>query len=203
MRVDSMRKVPLALGVMLLFVGAVVFSESNRAVKLTPTVKTVAERLELPVGEWEISAYFNESERLLVDFPPPSQEEIIPNGDMIFEVCVVDPEGGNTSFRVAFSTRGDVNVNLTGNDGGLVVSEPVTEAIGTTQHRGSYTAKVHTDEYLAAYYYPPSGNLTWLHLNKVVERVNYPSIGYLPVGVGLIIGGAVLSGWGARSSRRS
>ena len=198
-----MRTAPLALGVVLLFVGAVVFSESNRVVKLTPTVKTVAERLELPVGEWEISADFNESERLLVDFPPPSQEEIIPNGDMIFEVYVVDPEGGNTSFRVAFSRKGDVDVNLMGNDGGLVVVEPVTEAIGTTQHGGSYTAKVYTDEYLAAYYYPPSGDLPWLHLKKVVERVDHPSIGYLPVGVGLIIGGAVLSGWGARSSRRS
>lgn len=198
-----MRRAPLALGVVLLFVGAVVFSESNRAVKLPPLVDTVAERLELPIGEWEVSANFNESERLLVDFPPPSQDEIIPNGDMIFEVYIFDPEGGNTSFRVAFSTRGDVDVNLTGNDGGLVISEPVTEAIGTTRYRGSYTAKVYTDEYLAAYYYPPSGNLTWLRLNRVVERVNYPSIGYLPVGVGLIIGGAVLSGWGARSSKRS
>lgn len=197
-----MRKTPLALGVLVLFAGVVVFSRSNYSTSWPKNIILVREG-DLPFGDWEISAQLNRSQKIIVVFPPPRQDELIPNGDAIFNVDVVDPTGGNTSFRVAFSPRGDVDMNVTGNEGGLSVPDPIEGIGGTTRYKGLYAVHVHAPEYLAQYYYPPNGTMLLLELYEVVEDRDYPYFSYLPVGIGLMAVGASLSVFAVKSSDRS
>lgn len=193
-----MKKALLGLGIILLFIGIVTLSMSY-SVEESEKNLLVKREEDLPVGEWRISARYNQSENLLVFFRPPKREGI-PDSAAIIDVNITDPEGGNTTFRVVFWKNGDTDINLTSNDGGLAVPDPLEGVGGTTKYEGLYTVYAYT--YLPLYYYPPNGTLPSFELYKVVVERKYPYHGFLPVSVGLIAAGAILSIWGTKSSKK-
>jgi len=192
---DFVRKELLAFGAILVFVGVLVSSASTSSI----------EKLDYPIvaeaeGQWEVSADFNESEKLLVDFLPPKfGEYIFPNGDKaVVDVEIFDPDNNKTEFRITFYPRRYPDFELLSNDGGLTVNEPIEGVGGVTRLNGLYTARI--DEFASIYYDGgPPGHLS-LH-KEVVER-EYPYRSVLPIGVALIVAGASLSVW-AKSSKRT
>jgi len=196
-----MRKTPLALGIIFLFIGIITFSISNTAIEKLPEHKRIERALNLPYGKWNISAQLNKSEKIFVLFSRPKLE-VIPDGLAIINVSIIDPKGGNTNFSVAFSQEGVEYINLTWNDNGLTVNDSVEGIGGTTLYTGNYTVQVYADEFFAKnYYYPPAGTLPALELYKVIEKKDYPYRILLPIAITLIFISIYLTVWSTKSSK--
>jgi hypothetical protein len=61
---------------------------------------------------------------------------------------------------------------------------------------------------LRPYFYPafgarPAGTLPALELYKTIGEKSYPNLIALPIGIGTVVSGAVLSMWASRGSKRS
>lgn len=211
-----MKKAFLGLGVILLFIGTIAFSISVSVDELESN-QLVTEEKDLavqmvhptgrptPIGKWEISAQFDKGEELFVLFKSVNPENlIIDHGLTIVDVNITSPSGGNTTFRVLFtdSLQPDVNITLWSkdNDSGLIVSDPVEGIGGVAEYDGLYTATVYT--IYPHLIYPPDGTLAWLSLYKTIVEKKYPYFTVLPLGIVLVVAGATLSIWGAKSSKK-
>ncbi|TET62505.1 hypothetical protein E3J49_08115 [Candidatus Bathyarchaeota archaeon] len=208
-----MRNLHLSLGIIILFFGVIVFSVSNQFTE-TDFIEVEGSRVEnAPYGEWETSAQFAGGERLFVAFAMPNME-FVPNGEQVSAtiwVSIIDPEGGNTTLRVDFKNPSAprLNVTLESKADGLTVGElrggfygAPPDIGGVAKYAGNYTAIVYTFgiAMAEAYYYRPDGKLPRLAFWVFVRT--YPYGVFLPVGVVLIVGGASLSVWAAKTSKR-
>lgn len=187
----------LGFGIILLFIGVILFSYFN-----TPPVKV--ERPTL-LGEeyssFDVSAEFNQSQKLLVFFHAPRWDDYpIPDPDTaIVDVDIYDPYENKTAFRVQFFKRANPEISLRSNDtGGLEVSLPLEGPVGITKYAGEYRA--HIDEKAAMFY--NSAPPPVLRIFAMSVALEYPYIGYLFLGVGLMASGVVVSVWSARSPPR-
>jgi len=183
------RKYVVAFGIILLFVGVVVSSASNSFNERTEQ-SVVAEE------QWKAAGYFDKDEKLVVYLSKPTPE-FFPDHTASINVSVVDPAGNKSVFLVEYQNGvGFVNVTLYSSSNGLIVDENILEVGGITTQSGNYTALV--DEQ-AAYLYvtaPPTITL----IQETVER-DYPYRSILPVGIAIIVFGASLSIWAAKSSK--
>lgn len=212
---DSVRENLLGLGIIILFVGVVVFSFSNRVVREEQYVPVNTVR-NLPYGEWKVTAYFEEGETIFVGFRGPNLEGV-PNGERWAAEMwanITDPNGGNTTILMRFRLRGqtpELNVTVQAKSDGLTVDEPAGDFNdsplnigGVTVYSGNYTVYMYTyGVAMAEYYYSPSGDLPRLEFLKVVMNIEYPQRGFLPLGAGCIIVGVSLFLLAMRSSKRS
>jgi hypothetical protein len=187
----------LGFGIILLFIGVILFSYFN-----TPPVKV--ERPTL-LGEeyssFDVSAEFNQSQKLLVFFHAPRWDDYpIPDPDTaVVDVDIYDPYENKTAFRVQFFKRANPEISLRSNDtGGLEVSLPLEGPVGITKYAGEYRA--HIDEKAAMFY--NSAPPPVLRIFAMSVALEYPYIGYLFLGVGLMASGVVVSVWSARSLPR-
>jgi hypothetical protein len=187
----------LGFGIILLFIGVILFSYFN-----TPPVKV--ERPTL-LGEeyssFDVSAEFNQSQKLLVFFHAPRWDDYpIPDPDTaVVDVDIYDPYENKTAFRVQFFKRANPEISLRSNDtGGLEVSLPLEGPVGITKYAGEYRA--HIDEKAAMFY--NSAPPPVLRIFAMSVALEYPYIGYLFLGVGLMASGVVVSVWSARSPPR-
>lgn len=187
-----MRKTLLALGIILAFIGVLVSSISS-----SPTEKPK----ELPVQpqekQWNITGYFHENEKLIVDLGVPTAE-FIPNGKVNVTVTIVDPTRETSVFLVTYYHQYKIFTNyiLNSSSNALHVDEPPAFVGGVVQREGNYTAQVDTNE--ASWLYPDAPHLG---LKKEILESSYPYRNLLPLGVALMIGGASLSTWAARYSK--
>lgn len=196
----STRKTVLSLGVLILLTGAIVFSFSNQSLE-SPSNQPVNSRQELPYGNWSISTYCSEGEKLLVQFSRP-QEGAYPD-DPKLNVNITDPHGGNTTFQVIFIIQplaGSAEISLLDEGEGMMVENPELEVGGVTVYDGNYTAHVYTEAKALAGMYYDDAVLPNLQLFKVYVTREYPNQVFLPVGVGLVIAGLALLVWSVKSS---
>jgi hypothetical protein len=187
----------LGFGIILVFVGILLFSYFN-----TPPVEVERPTLldEQP-NSFDVLAEFNQSQKLLVFFHAPRWDEYpIPDPDTaIVDVDVVDPYGNKTEFRVQFFKRDNPEISLRSNDtGGLEVSLPLEGIVGITKYAGEYSA--HIDEKAAMFY--NSAPPPVLRLFAMSVKLEYPYIGFLFLGIGLMASGVAISVWSAQSSSR-
>lgn len=188
----------LGLGIILLFVGVLLFSYFFN----TPPVEVERPTLlDEQYSSFDVSAEFNQSQELLVFFHAPRWDEYpIPDPDTaIVDVDILDPYGNKTEFRVQFSKRDNPEIWLRSNDtGGLEVSLPLEGIVGITKYAGEYRA--HIDEKAAMFY--NSAPPPVLRIFTVSVELEYLYSGYLFLGVGLMASGVVVSVWSARSPDR-
>lgn len=190
-----MRKALLAFGVVLVFAGVLVSLWSNLLVE-----KIEASLVSRVEDRWEASGVFSEGEKLFVDWEPPKWEERIPlpAGDhALYYVTVLAPlqDDGETNLTVRFYLSGDVNVTVSSSGGLSNFSSTVIG--GVAQCSGTYVVRM---DKTARFYYlgsPPS----YIQLWTETVKTDYLYLGALPIGVALIVAGASLSIWAAKSSR--
>jgi hypothetical protein len=183
-----MKKSLVALGVFFVVAAIVVVSiffllpkKVSATFQATRTCETVynepkvaASREYAVFPDWNISAHFNENEKLIVYFSRPNTEGI-PDGEedlAIMFVNIIDPSGGSTTFNVSFS-RTTFYVGLEENDGDLLVESPVNDIGGIVQHSGEYTARIYTYSGLVPYYYTNSSTMRRLELDRVEPTLLY------------------------------
>jgi hypothetical protein len=189
-----MRKMVFSFGVIVLFVGVIVFSISGSFVE-----KSSLQLVDDVEEEWEVSGDFTKGEKLLVMFPPPDWEGIVMNGKEAFvDVEIFDPNDATIKFNVTFIKAGGATIQLESNAGGLVVDEPIGQVGGLTVYDGLYRA--HIDE--RAVYVYNMGPIPWIKLYRDVGEKEYPHRVFMPVGIVLIIAGILLSIYSVIRSKR-
>lgn len=205
-----MRKAVLVLGIILLFAGVILAAVSLQKEEKTRN-RLIKSETKLPLqeevkwGKWQASAQFNKSEKMLVDFSPPTGETL-PDGEATFYINITDPQGGTTTFNLTlvkgvFSPT--LQLYLQSNDGGLTVENQPHQIGGTTKYEGQYTVDVYSWKgIIVNYYYPPNGTLGYIDLYEVIVERNYPNLIALPIGIAPIVIGAFLLVWGTRSKKR-
>ncbi len=192
-----MKRNPLGFGIILFFVGVILFSQFyTRPVEVERPTLLGEERNAL-----DVSAVFNQSQKLLVLFPPPRWDEYpMPDPDTaVVDVDIYDPFENKTAFRIVFFKRATAEISLRSNDtGGLDVSFPLEGPVGITKYAGEYRA--HIDEKARMWYdsKPPPV----LRLFVMSVELEYPYNPYVILGIGLMASGAVVSVWSARSPPR-
>lgn len=213
-----MRKALLSLGIVILFVGVIIFSVSNQHMSALESNRVEGSRAEkLPYGEWKTSVLLGKDERIFVTFGGPNLVGVPNGGDIVtgtMWINITDPEGGNTTFKLEFKDPDFPQLNLTieTRSDGLVVDDSALgdfndspeDLGGITVGEGNYTATAYTwGLVMAKYYYPDEGVLPYIEFWILVEQIDYPNSGFLPVGAILIIAGVSLSVWASRSSESS
>jgi len=190
------KRVFMGLGVIMLFVGVIMFSVSN----FPPVEKEDVVLIEELLETFDISGNFDKGEKLLVFFHAPNWGGPYPIPDpdsAIVDVDVLDPFDNKTEFRIQFNRRANPELWLRSNDtGGLDITQPLEGIVGVTKYAGEY--KAHIKELAAIYY--NSAPPPVLRLYKVLVDMVYPYRNYLPVGVGLVVVGVAVTVWGARAS---
>ncbi|MCW4052800.1 MAG: hypothetical protein NWE78_06305 [Candidatus Bathyarchaeota archaeon] len=187
----------LGFGIILLFVGVILFSYFN-----TPPVEIEEPKLlEKLENSFDVSAEFNKSQKLLVLFGAP-RWDLYPIPDpttAIVDVDVYDPYGNKTEFRVQFYKKQSPELWLRSNDtGGLEVSSPLEGIVGITKYSGEYRA--HIKEEAAMFYNsapPPTLSIFFMSI-----ELEYPNRGFLYLGIAFVAIGFVVSVWSARSPDR-
>lgn len=194
-----MRKFWLFVGVVLLVAGVVVSSWSQQFIEYPEPVQVSSAE-----NTYEISGTYEVGEKIFVDWKSPDWEEIgvaIPNGEwVIYYITFLAPPPGNgeTNFTVKLFNSGGVDVTVTSSTGGL--SNFTSNLIGgVAQSNGEYTVRM--DELGKNYHNnaPPAYMRLW---TETIKR-EYRQLDALPIGVALIVMGAPLSIWAARSSKRT
>lgn len=186
--VKGVRKTELGLGILLMFVGVILFSSSN----LSLVEVTSRDEVVLPrgVNQWNLTCSFNEGEKIRLDISAPPEGPTLLGG---FNVSIVDPIGNETIFYYEFLSDGSHNVSVLKNEGGLEVEEGSTILGGTTNYVGNYTAYV--DEIVAYFWY--KGPLSLLTFYRAVEdkQVEFPYRNLLPLGLAFLLIGLGLFVW--------
>lgn len=185
-----MRKRFLAFGIILLFVGILVFLSCN-----SPTERTIVSQVAPPEKQWNVTAYFNKYEKMIVNLGVPP--EFHPDGLTNVTVTIVDPSGGKSVFLATYhsSTWGYIKYTLNSSDNGLDVDDPTTSIGGVCNYSGNYTVQV--DEQFS-YLYDGAPQIS---LSKEIVEKEYPYRSILPVGIAIIIVGTSVSIWSAKSSK--
>jgi len=183
------RKYVVAFGIILMFAGVIVSSACNSFEERT-------ELSEVAEGRWEASGYFDSGEKLVVYLSQPTIE-FFPDHTATINVSVVDPAGNKSVFLIEYKKGvGFVNVTLVSSSNGLIVDEHSVDLGGIANLSGNYTALVAEQ---ASFLYGETGPTVDLY-KEIVER-DYPYRSMLPVGVVIIVFGASLSIWAAKSSK--
>lgn len=197
-----MRDTVLGLGILVLFIGIVVFPITLNSSPSNPENTLLVREKNLVFPDWEISAPYNKSEILLVYFSDPVRpgEGTVPDFAAYMYVNVTDPNGGVTTFNVTFLET-TVELGLLSNDGGLLVQEPVRQVGGLTKYEGNYTARVYTFQGLVGIYYS-GGKMTNLELWEAVVNIEFPYLMGLPIAASMITVGILATLWGARTPKR-
>lgn len=184
-----MRKYLVAFGIILVFAGVIVSSACN-------SFKERTEQSEVAEGLWEASGYFDSGEKLVVYLSQPTIE-FFPDHTATINVSVVDPAGNKSVFLIEYDKNyGFVNITLDSSSNGLIVDENSVDLGGIVNLSGNYTALVAEQ---ASFLYGEAGPTVDLY-KETVER-DYPYRSMLPVGVAIIVFGASLSIWAAKSSK--
>lgn len=212
-----MRKDRLALGIIILFIGVIVFSMSSQVEETRETQRVGDVERNLPYGEWLIERPFEKGDELFVAFRGPKLEGV-PDHQVppTVWVNITDPNDGNVTFRLSFRiniiTRSpELNVTLESRSDGLVVddsdlgdfNDSPEDVGGVAGYDGNYTAYVYTFGVEMAGYYYEDAILPFLEFWKIVVQRDYPNRNILPVASALIVGGVLFSIWAARSSQYS
>lgn len=209
-----MRSTPLSFGIIILFVGLVVFSISNQFTETFESVRVKESNAEdLPYGEWKTSAHFERGERFWLRFSGPKLEGVPNHVELV--INITDPEGGNTTLKVNFrmKTAGpELNVTVKSKSESLEVddsdfgdfSDSPEDFGGLALLDGNYSASIDAySPYVAGYYYPPNATLPYMEFWKRVPIRTYGNSQWLPVGGALIIAGLLLSVWAVKSPRQT
>ena len=184
-----MRKYVVAFGIILMFAGVIVSSACNSFEERT-------EQSDVAEGLWEASGYFDSGEKLVVYLSQPTIE-FFPDHTATINVSVVDPAGNKSVFLIEYDKNyGFVNITLDSISNGLIVDEDSVDLGGIANLSGNYAAVVAEQ---ASFLYGETGPTVDLY-KETVER-DYPYRSMLPVGVVLIVFGASLSIWAAKSSK--
>lgn len=139
----------------------------------------IVERKEnLPNGNWQISHIFYEFERMSVNFPFPEVCDV-PNGGGVRATLLINITIQNnvTRFRVDFKVGTNCsdpicNVSLQ-ETGALIIdstefgdfNDSLEYLGGIAKYTGNYSVKIYSfSQFIATYYYPPNGTLTFLEL---------------------------------------
>ena len=188
------RRELFGFGSLLIFAGIIISSYSNMVVEMknieTPTVKEV-------YHQWNITGYFNEGEKLLLELPTNPEPPYEYGG---FNISIVNQFGNGTVFYFEFVEGGKIKVSVLENNGALIINEEESlfSVSGVVSSSSNYTAYV--DKLAMAWYKGPP---RFLSLKKVIEEINleYPHRGLLPFGVLLLFLGFILFGLSFRKSR--
>ena len=184
-----MRKGFSVFGIILLFVGILVFLSCN-----SPTERTIVSQVVPPKKQWNVTAYFNQYEKIIVNLGVPP--EFHPDGVCNVTVTIVDPRGGKSVFLATYRINwGYIKYTLISTDNGLDVDEPLPSISGVCNYSGNYTAQV-DERFSYLYNGPPQ-----ISLSKEVVEKEYPYRSIWPAGIAIIIVGASLSIWAAKSSK--
>lgn len=185
--VKVIRKTELALGIVLMFVGVILFSSSNLSLAKVSSRDEVV--LPRGVNQWNLTCSFNEGEKIRLEVPTPPEGPMLLGG---FNVSIVNPRGNETIFYYEILSDFFYNVSVLKNEGGLEVEEGSTILGGTTNYAGNYTAYV--NEVAMLWYKGPPSVLTFY---KTVEdkQVEFPYQNLLPLGLALFFIGLGLLLW--------
>lgn len=189
-----MRKTIAALGVIFIFVGVLVMSISTKTLEKSSRYETVG----TSTNGWEVRGYFQKMENLVLTFTPPSLD-IWPDVPVYIEIWPEEYYDKRTVFQVEYKlvlNYPTVNISLVSNEGGLIVSEPLSEVEGVAVYEGYYWANI---TIRPAVWNP----LPYPKLEvKVIEK-EYPFLFLLPIGVSLFLVGIFSFVWGIKTKRKA
>jgi len=172
------------------FAGVIVSSACN-------SFKERTEQSEVAEGPWEVSGYFDKGEKLIVYLSTPTAE-FFPDHTATINVTVIDPADNKSVFLIKYEKNyGFVNITIDSSSNGLIVDEDNLDVGGIANLSGNYTALVNKH---AAYLYKAETDATITLYKETLER-DYPYRSMSPVGVAMIVFGASLSIWAAKSSK--
>jgi hypothetical protein len=187
------RKVLIAVGIVVIFFGVIVASASNTPRDKPATYPLVAGG----VTAWEVhGGPYEDGQKLLVYFGAPP--ETLPEIAFCVEIWPDGRYENKTVFAVEYPLivgHHSVQFNLSSNAGGLAVSSPIQEIGGVVNYPGDYWANITTQ--WPGWDPPPMPELRL----EVIEQ-EYPYRYILPIGAGLIAIGASSSILGATSVDR-
>jgi len=189
------RKNVLGTAVLLIFAGIIFISSAN-----IPVEEVIVNREEVNHvdGQWNITAWFNEGEKLLLLPAPPTGTS--PIWGAYFNISIVDPHGNETIFRLEFPTAWEINLSVVKNEGGLEVNKDSPYLGGITQYEGNYTAFVDK----AAMLWYGGGPPTYLTFYKEIEerQTTYPYRILMPAGIVMVFTGLCLPLWTVIKGRK-
>jgi hypothetical protein len=210
--VAALKKLPTAVGLLLIFAGLALVSSYNSSVT-DESWETVAEN----TGSWNITGNFNSGENmtLIIAWSALSYGEDW--GELPANVTITANSQSTAEFQVYFLQNTDLpsegqdrvqvyvsRIELLYNDGySLSVDNPPKQIGGIVKQAGTFEARVHPPVSFPWAGYPEPQPPTALNLLKVVARTTYPYRGLLPVGAATGFVGVIASLWGAKASRNT
>ena len=182
------RKRLFALGFLSIFIGVLFVSYSNERIETRNISHEIVNEV---YDKWNVSGYYAKGETLLLELPSPSPGLFGALPLVSFNISIVAPDERRTIFLYEF-LDGKVKFRVLENEGALTVNASSTlfYVTGITTVSGNYTAYV--DESAKALFggKPPK----YLSFKKIVEEIEvaYPHSNFLPVGIVLIVSGALM-----------
>jgi len=178
----------MAVGILFLIAGLVIFLAYFYPMKqATLSWNKVSDAL----GKFEVSAFFNEGEVILLEFPKPSDVNI----PLPFNVTIIAPDKTETVFEAELLMHIPFvqwNITLIENDGGLEVEEGFLG--GTAMQTGNYTGRVDDTLIVRNIFGGPPSVLTF-YRGIVGVNIVYPYQDHLPLGIALIFVGGGICSW--------
>lgn len=193
--VKVVRKRALAFGILLAFVGFLLFCSAYISEE---EVTTRLDKVSECYNQWNITGLYNQGDNLVLEVPS-NPEQPYPFGG--FNVSIIDPNGNKTVFLFEFTPNQIFNVTVLENGGGLEVGKSAFVLGGITNYSGNYTAFI--DELASVWY--KGGPPSFLTLNNQVEdrKVKYPYMSFLPAGLIVSFIGLGFSLWAVVSKKTS
>lgn len=208
-----MKKLPTAIGLVLIFAGLALISSYNLSVT-SEEWKTVAES----VGDWNIIGSFSSGENMTLMISWSALTAGGEWGELPANVSIIANNQDTTKFQVYFNQSTELpaegtdrvqiyvsRIELLYNDGdSLGVDNPPRQIGGIVKRAGTFEARVHRppDDFPWAGWPEPEPPQALMFL-KGVATTTYPYRYLLPVGATTGFLGVVASLWGAKASRNA
>lgn len=204
-----------ALGIILLFGGLPMMAVSNLSKNESYSrIIEYAGRGDKPVS-WEVSAYFEEGDIIVVDYRPDVSwaeepfefSDDYPNVPLkLISINLTDPNGNNTYFSVILGKVPDeemvaqmkIEVLRDYSSDGLNVSDYPEKIEGIAKYDGIYKV-VCTEPWPSN---PPVTPPWFLSLSKKYSHTIYPLGFLLPAGAIVTLSGVGLTAWSMKSPKR-